>query len=103
MLLVASALACLGLVPALLLGGDPTVVVTVAAAALVVVFAVRRRGSLRLGLVPWQLALFVLGLALAVETVLRHGGDRVVASVAGDGTGAADLLQVAGVGPSRAT
>jgi arsenical pump membrane protein len=53
---------------------------------------------LRFGLVPWRLAVFVLGLALAVEAVLRHGGHRVVASVTGEGMGVADLLQVAGVG-----
>ena len=98
LLLGASAVACLGLGPALLLGGDPTVVVPVAALALVAVFAVRRRDVLRFGLVPWRLAVFVLGLALAVETALRHGGDEVVAAVTGDGTGTADLLQVAGVG-----
>ena len=97
-LVVASALACLGLVPALLLGGDPTVVVTVAAAALAAVFVVRRRDVLRFSLVPWRLAVFVLGLALVVETVLRHGGDRIASALAGSGTGAADLLQVAGAG-----
>ena len=97
-LLVASALACLGIVPALLLGGDPTWVVTVSATLLVLVFAVRRRSALRPGLVPWQLTLLVLGLALSVETVLRHGGDRVVAAVVGDGAGFSDELQVAGVG-----
>jgi arsenical pump membrane protein len=97
-LLFASGLACLGLVPALLLGGSPTVVVPVAAAALTGVFAVRRRAELRLGLVPWRLAVFVLGLALTVETVLRHGGDRTVGAVTGDGTGFADLLQIAGLG-----
>ena len=43
-LLVASALACVGIVPALLLGGRPTWVVTVAAALLVAAFAVRRPG-----------------------------------------------------------
>src|SRR3954471_2626502 len=59
-LLGASAVACLGIVPALLLGGDPTWVVTVAAVLLVAVFAVRRRTALRFGLVPWQLAVFVL-------------------------------------------
>lgn len=97
-LLAAAAAACLSLVPALLLGGNPTVVVSVAAVALVLVFAVRRREVLSLGLVPWPLAVFVLGLALALETGLRHGGDRVVASVTGDGAGVGDLLQVAGVG-----
>jgi arsenical pump membrane protein len=97
-LLVASALACLGIVPALLLGGDPTWVVTVAAVLLVAVFAVRRRAALRFGLVPWRLAVFVLGLALTVEAVLRHGGDEAVSSVAGSGSGLADLGRVAGVG-----
>ena len=97
-LLVASALACLGIVPALLLGGQPTWVVTVAAAVLVGVFAVRGRAALKLGLVPWQLAVFVLALALTVETVLRHGGDRMVSAVAGDGNDLPDLAQVAGVG-----
>ena len=97
-LLVASAAGCLGIVPALLLGGEPTVVVPVAAAALVAVFAVHRRAALRLGLVPWRLAAFVLGLALAVETVLRHGGNRVVPTLVGSGDGLPDLLQVAGVG-----
>ena len=97
-LFVLTTLACLGLVPGILLGGDPTVVVTVAAVALVVAFAVRRRAALRLGLVPWQLTLFVLGLALVVAAVLRHGGDRVVASVTGNGHGLGALLHVAGVG-----
>jgi arsenical pump membrane protein len=93
-----TAAACLGLVPALLLGGDPTLVVTVAALLLVVVFAVRRRGVLSVRLVPWRLAVFVLGLALVVEAFLRHGGTRLVAAVSGHGTGVADLLQVSGVG-----
>jgi arsenical pump membrane protein len=97
-LLGAAALACLGIVPALLLGGNPTVVVTVAAALLVVVFAVRRPRVLRVALVPWQLAILVLGLALTVEAVLRHGGNPVVSALIGSGDGLPDLLQVAGVG-----
>jgi arsenical pump membrane protein len=96
-LLVASAVVCAALVPALLLGGDPATVVTVAAVVLVVAFAVRRRTALRLALVPWQLTLFVLGLALSVETVLRHGGNAVVETVTGDGSRVGDLLQIAGV------
>lgn len=97
-LFVLTTLACLGLVPGILLGGDPTIVVTVASAALVVVFAVRRHGALRFGLVPWRLTLFVLGLALVVAAALRHGGDRVVASITGNGDGLVALLHVAGVG-----
>jgi arsenical pump membrane protein len=97
-LFVLTALACLALVPGILLGGDPTVVVTIAAVALLAVFAVRRRDVLAVRLVPWRLALFVLGLAVVVETVLRHGGDRLVSAVTGDGGTVPDLLQVAGVG-----
>jgi arsenical pump membrane protein len=96
-LLLLSALVCAGLIPALLLGGDPAVVVTLGAAVLVVAFAVRRRAVLRPALVPWQLTLFVLGLALTVETVLRHGGQAVVETLAGDGSRTADLLQLSGV------
>jgi arsenical pump membrane protein len=98
LLFVLTTVACLALVPAILLGGDPTVVVTVVAAVLVLVFAVRRRGALRFGLVPWRLALFVLGLALVVAAVLRHGGDRVVAAVTTSGDSLGALLNVAGVG-----
>ena len=96
-LLVLSALVCAALVPALLLGGDPALVVTLGAAVLVVGFAVRRRAVLRFALVPWQLTLFVLGLAITVETVLRHGGQTVVETVSGDGSRPADLLQMSGV------
>jgi arsenical pump membrane protein len=96
-LLVLSALVCAALVPALLLGGEPAVVVTVGAAVFVSGYAIRRRAVLRLCLVPWQLTLFVLGLALTVETVLRHGGQTVVKTVAGDGSRLADLLQLSGV------
>ncbi len=97
-LFVLTAVACVALVPGILLGGDPTVVVTVAALALVAVFAVRRREVLAVRLVPWRLALFVLGLALVVETVLRHGAGQVVSTVTGEGTALPDLLQVSGVG-----
>ena len=67
-----------GWCPALLLGGDPTVVVTVAAAALAAVFAVRRRDVLRFA--PGAVAARGVRArpGAAVETVLRHGGDRVV-------------------------
>jgi arsenical pump membrane protein len=103
LLFALTALACLGLVPGILLGGDPTVVVTVAAVALLVVFAVRRRAALRFGLVPWRLTLFVLGLALVVQAVLRHGGDRLVAAVTVNGDGLGALLHMAGVGAVSAT
>jgi arsenical pump membrane protein len=97
-LFAVTTLACIALVPGILLGGDPTVVVTICAAVLVLTFAVRRRAALRPGLVPWRLTLFVLSLALVVETVLRHGGNRVVEAVTGDGGALPDLLRVAGVG-----
>ena len=70
---------------------------TLGAAVLVGAFAVRRRTVLRPALVPWQLSLLVLGLALSVETVLRHGGQTVVEAVTGDGSQTVDLLQLSGV------
>lgn len=97
-LLVASGLACVGLVPPLLLGADPTVTVSASAVALVLVFVLRRRAALRFGLIPWQLTVFVLGLAFTVETALRHGGHRAVEVVTGTGSDLTSLLQVAGVG-----
>ena len=97
-LVTTSAVACLGIVPVLLAGAPPTWVVTVAAAFLVVVFLVRRPRAVRWRLVPWRLAVLVLGLALTVEALLRQGGDRVVSAVIGHGTGTGALLQVAGVG-----
>jgi arsenical pump membrane protein len=98
LLFVLTTLTCLAIAPGILLGGDPTVIVTIAALVLVVVFAVRRRDVLRFGLVPWRLSLFVLGLALVVAAVLRHGGDKVVSSVTGSGHGVGALLHVATVG-----
>ncbi len=94
MLFFLTTLACLALVPGILLGGDPTLVVTIAATALVPVFVVRRRD----GLVPWRLSLFVLGLVLVVAAVLRHGGARLVASITSTGEGLGALLRIAGVG-----
>jgi arsenical pump membrane protein len=98
LLLAASACACLGIVPAILLGAEPTPVLTVAAAALALVFAAHRRSALRPALVPWRLAVLVLGLALVVEAVLRHGGNRLVPALVGSGDGLPDLLRLAGVG-----
>ena len=50
------------------------------------------------GLVPWRLSLFVLGLVLVVAAVLRHSGDRLVASITSTGEGLGALLHIAGVG-----
>lgn len=97
-LLVTAATACLGIVPALLAGGDPTVVVTAAALGLLAVVAVRRPAALRAGLVPWRLAVSVLGLALLVQTALGLGVGRLVDTGLGEGSGPVDLLRVAGVG-----
>jgi arsenical pump membrane protein len=97
-LFLCTASTCVALVPALLLGGDPTVVVVVGAAVLLGLFAYRRRDALRPGLLPWRLVLLVLGLALVIEALQRHGGEHLVLQLMGSGADLPDLLRVAGSG-----
>jgi len=97
-LFVVTAGTCVAMVPALLVGLDPTVVATAAAVLLVAVFAARRPRVLRLSLVPWRLTALVLALALLVEAFRRHGGAELVADVTGHGEGLGALLHVSAVG-----
>lgn len=67
-----------------------------AALLLVAAFAVRRRASLTVGLVPWQLVLFASGLFVVVEAAHSMGLAAVLATVAGSGEGPLDLVRLAG-------
>jgi len=49
-------------------------------------------------LVPWRTLVVVLGLFAVVQTAHAHGLGTLLAAAAGQGTGPADLLRVAGVG-----
>lgn len=83
-----------GVVGGVPLGG----VAGVAALLLVVAFAVRDRGSLRPGILPWRLLVMVTGLFLVIQTLGVHGLDDLAATLAGSGEGAVGSLRIAGVG-----
>jgi len=87
----------------LLVSGVPVwMPAVVAALVLMVVFAVRQRRSLRFGLLPWRLLVFVSGLFLAVDAVHALGLGDALAALVGGGAGAGDLLRMASVGAASA-
>jgi arsenical pump membrane protein len=99
-----AATACLVFVVAILAIDAQLWVASATCAALVVVaFAVRRRGVLRVGLVPWRLLAFVIGLFLVIETVSRHGlSEAMLALVGHDGALAGEYrAAAAGAGLSN--
>jgi arsenical pump membrane protein len=83
LLVLAASLACLLLVPALLLGVPVAVASSVSAALLAAVFVVRRPSTLRSRLVPWRLVLLVIGLFLVVAAAGPHGLDGGLRDAAG--------------------
>lgn len=87
---------CLAAAPLFALGVAPELVATGAALVLLAAFAVRARGHLRPGLLPWRLVLTTLGAFLVVQAVLRLGGAELLAGAAGTGTGTWELLRLAG-------
>ena len=84
------------LVPALVSGVEVWIPAAVAALVLVVTTAVRRRGVLRLGLVPWGTLLFAGGLFLVVEAAHSLGLADLLGAVVGTGDQLPDLLRLAG-------
>ena len=97
-LLTGSGLVVLLLLPALVSGVEVWIPASVAAIALVVLFAVRRPAALRPSLLPWQLVVFAAGLFVAMEAAHQLGLGAALAVVAGQGSGAVDLLRLAGSG-----
>lgn len=80
-LFLGATVACLLLVPALLLGLPVAIAASAAAATTVALCLWRKRSALRWSLIPWRLVVLVEGLFLVVEAVgplglddlLRHG------------------------------
>lgn len=85
------------LMPLLALTHDVWIPASVAALALAVLFAVRRRGALRLGLVPWQAIALAAALFVIVETLHSRGAFAFLTAPV-DGTGLGDLLRLAALG-----
>lgn len=83
------------LVP-LLVSGLPVWMPAVGAAIVLgAVFLVRRRGVLRLGLLPWQLIVLASGLFLFIEALHAVGLGTVLAVVSGEGESPLALLRLA--------
>ena len=86
------------LVP-LLVSGLPVWIPAVAAALVLgAVFLVRRRGVLRVGLLPWQLIVLASGLFLFIEALHAVGLGTVLAAVSGEGESPLALLRLAVTG-----
>ncbi|WP_227492487.1 SLC13 family permease [Brevibacterium sp. CFH 10365] len=86
------------LVPLLVSGIDVAVVAGGAAAVLFIAFAIRNRGALSFGLVPWRTLGFAASLFVLVQAAHSHGLAAVATAAAGTGDDVVGLLQVAAVG-----
>lgn len=101
-LLTASGIVLLLLLP-LLVSGMPVWIPAISAAAvLTAVFAVRRRQTLTFRLIPWSLLLFASGLFLAMEAFLALGGSGLLGVLAGQGEDFPELLRLAATGAAGA-
>lgn len=82
------------LLPLLVTGIPVWIPASAAALVLATAFAVRRRGALRVGLLPWQLVLFAGGLFLVVEAGHSLGLTALLSQAAGSGTDLGALLRL---------
>jgi len=90
------------LVP-LLVSGLPVWMPAVGAAIVLgAVFLVRRRGVLRLGLLPWQLIVLASGLFLFIEALHAVGLGTVLAAASGEGESPLALMRLALTGMAGA-
>lgn len=82
------------ILPLLVTGIPVWIPATAGALVLALAFAIRRRKSLRFGLLPWQLVLFASGLFLVVEAAHSLGLTAVLAQLAGSGESPGSLLRL---------
>jgi arsenical pump membrane protein len=101
-LLWASAVVVVALLPALVSGIPVWMSALAGAGILVAFFCIRRRRVLRFSLLPWQLVLFASGLFLIVGSASALGLGKVLGAVAGEGDGLLSLLRLAGIGATSA-
>ncbi|RJK96966.1 SLC13 family permease [Vallicoccus soli] len=94
-LLGAAALAVLSFAALVVAEVEVAVAAPACALALTAVVAVRRPAALRRPLVPWRLAVLVVGLFLVVQAGHEHGLDSALSRLAGTGEAYPDLLRLA--------
>jgi arsenical pump membrane protein len=92
------AVACVLFVAGVVAGLQLAVVSPVCAGVVVLAFLFRARGSLRWGLIPWRLLVFVTGLFFVVQTSSDHGLATVTHAVIGGGDGPLGVFRAAGTG-----
>lgn len=95
-LLVASAVVVVLLLPALVSGVPVWIPALAGALVLGGFFVVRRRSALRFGLVPWQLVVLASGLFLVIEAAHSLGLPALLTALAGHGEDPLSLLRLAG-------
>lgn len=95
-LLVASAVVVVLLLPALVSGLPVWIPALAGALVLAGFFLVRRRSALRFGLVPWQLVVLASGLFLVIEAAHSLGLPALLTALAGHGEDPLSLLRLAG-------
>ena len=71
---------------------------SVAAGIVVLGFALRARGTLRPGLIPWRLLVFVTGLFLVLQTIGRYGLDDLIGALIGTDSGAYGAFRAGATG-----
>jgi len=95
-LLIASAVVVLALLPALVSGVAVWIPALIAALVLGGFFVVRRRSALTWSMLPWQLVLLASGLFFLVEAAHTLGLPDALTAVAGTGVDPVSLLRLAG-------
>ena len=95
-LLIASAVVVVLLLPALVSGLPVWIPALAGALVLLGFFAVRRRSVLHFGLIPWQLVLLASGLFLVIEAAHSLGLPALLTALAGHGEDPLSLLRLAG-------
>jgi len=101
-LLIASAIVVVLLLPALVSGIAVWIPAVIGAIVLGVFFVLRRPSVMRFSLLPWQLVLLASGLFLVIEAGHSLGLTTLLASFTGTGTSPGDLLGMAGLGATSA-
>ncbi|MDR6988814.1 Na+/H+ antiporter NhaD/arsenite permease-like protein [Paenarthrobacter nitroguajacolicus] len=97
-LLAASTVVLVLLLPALVSGVALWIPATGAAVVLAAIFAIRRPKVLTVTLIPWSLLLFTCGLFLVVEAAQYVGASVLLGRMAGQGSGFVELLRLAMTG-----